>query len=245
MMPLSDYKPINEDKFTNVQVSDEPMTLNGMIHKSILLLLILTASAVVGWIIGNPAVTLGGLIIAFILSLVIMFKPHTSPYMAPIFSVFEGLFVGGLSLFMSEALAEKGWRGAVPIAVLGTLIVFMIMFGLYATRIIRVTETFRSVVIGATLAVMVVYIGTFVTSFFYPAITQLAIYQSGPIGIAFSIFVIGLAAFNLALDFDIVEQGVRNRAPKYMEWYAAFGLMVTLVWIYIEILRLMRKLAGR
>jgi uncharacterized YccA/Bax inhibitor family protein len=244
-MALSDYKPINEDKFANVQVSSDPMTLNGTINKSLLLLVIVTASACVGWILNNPIVTIGGFIIAFIMSLVIAFKPHTSPYLAPIFSVFEGLFVGGLSLMMSEALAEKGWRGAVPIAVLGTLVVFMIMFGLYAMRVIRVTETFRSVVIGATLAVAVVYLGTFITSFFYPAIGNLAIYQSGPIGIAFSVFVIGLAAFNLALDFDIVETGVQNRAPKYMEWYAAFGLMVTLVWIYIEILRLMRKLAGR
>ena len=220
------------------------MTVGGTMAKSALLLVIVIAMAAVGWVFFNPIVFFGALGVGLILGLVGFFMPKASPIIAPLYSVAMGYFVGAISMFATMN-APADWKGIVPVAVLATMVVFASMLALYTTRIIKVTQTFRMVVGGATLAIMLLYLGTFITSFFWPGVSQLPIYTSGPIGIGFSLLVIGLAAFNLAIDFANIEEGAQAGAPKYMEWYASFGLMVTIIWLYIEILRLLMKLQNR
>lgn len=242
---------MNEKTFSSVQASAsaEPMTMNGTIKKSLLLLAITIIFAVVGWQIANPVVLIGTTLVGLGIAIATSVKKEWSPFLAPTYAVVKGLFVGAVSYVVNEAVAESENQlianGVVPFAVAGTLVVFGVMLFLYMARIIRVTETFRTVVIGATIAVFIVYLGSFLVSFLWPAVYNLPIYSSGPIGIIFSVLVIGLAAFNLALDFDLIEQGVQSGLPKYFEWYAGFALLVTLIWLYIEILRLLMKLANR
>ena len=220
------------------------MTLSGTLAKSGVLFLVLVASAIGGWMLKSPIVMWGGLIIAFVLALVIGFKQTTAPYLAPAYAVFKGLSLGAISYWYAVEFAKSDFRGAIPLAVLGTIVVFGVMLALYATRIIKVTQTFVAVVAGATLAIMLTYLATIVLSMFWPGVSQLPIYQAGPIGIGFSLFAIVVAAMNLALDFRIIEDGVSTGAPRYMEWYAGFALLVTIVWIYLELLRLLRLLSS-
>jgi len=221
------------------------MTLRGTIGKTAILFAILLASAVVGWQIANPVVVIGTAILGIVLAIVVSFKREWSPVIAPIYAIVEGVFVGGVSAWYTAAMAKSQYPGIVPLAVLGTLSVFGIMLFLYATRVIKVTETFKMVVVGATIGIAVTYLGSWLMSMFIPNVWNMPIYASGWIGIAFSLFVIVIAAMNLALDFNLVEEGVQNEAPQYMEWFAGFALLVTLVWLYLEILRLISKISNR
>jgi len=225
--------------------STDPMTLKGTVQKLVILLAILIGSAAFGWAFPVMPLAIGSALVAFVLAIVLAFKKDLAPYLAPVYAVFSGFFVGAISVISNEMLKDTqiGHAG-VPIAVMGTMITLGIMLFLYAKRIIKVTQTMKSVIIGATLGIAFTYLATFAISFFAPTwVSGLAIYGSGPIGIGFSIFVIGLAAFNFLLDFDLIETGITHRAPKHMEWYAAFGTLVTIVWLYLEILRLLRKLS--
>ncbi|MBL8060208.1 MAG: Bax inhibitor-1/YccA family protein [Chthonomonas sp.] len=237
---------MNEGVFEHpVMESADPMTLAGTIQKTGFLLLMLLATAGAGWMFPSYAGLIGGVIVAIILGFVIGFKAHLAPVLAPAYALVEGYVVGVISFIAASSLAKTAYAGAVPIAVAGTMVTLAVMLTLYATRIIRVTETMRSVIIGLTAAVALLYLFSFVVGLFAPAfVSAFPIYQSGLIGIVFSVIVIGIAAFNFLLDFDLIERGVGNRAPKYMEWYAGFGLLVTMVWLYIEILRLLMKLAN-
>lgn len=223
----------------------EPMTLSGTIGKAGMLLVLLMMGASVGWVMPNIIAFFVCLAVGFLLALAVTFKKEWSPVAAPVYALVEGYFVGTLSVIVTAMLEKTAYGNAVPLAIFGTMITFAVMLGLYVTRIIRVTETLKSVIIGATAAVFITYLGSWIMSMFLPKVWELPIYGNGWIGIGFSVFVIALAAFNLLLDFDLIEKGVENRAPKYMEWYAGFGLLVTLVWLYIEILRLIMKLARR
>lgn len=226
-------------------VSTGSMTLKGTIQKLGLLLAITVASAAVGWAMPSYPVMIGAAIAAIVLSLVLCFKRDLSPYLSPVYAVAEGYFLGVISVVVSSQLKDSAIGAyAVPVAVMGTLVTLGIMLTLYATRIIRVTETMKSVIIGATLGIAATYLVLFGISLFAPNfVGGLAIFGSGPIGIGFSIFVIGLAAFNFLLDFDLIERGIQSRAPKHMEWFAAFGTLVTIAWLYFEILMLIRKLS--
>lgn len=237
---------MNEGVFEHPAMeSADPMTMTGTIQKTGLLLLLLLPTAVLGWMFPSYAGMIGSVIGALALALVIGFKPQTAPVLAPIYSLVKGYFVGAISIIATVALAKTQYAAAVPIAVAGTIVTLGVMLTLYATRIIRVTETMRSVIIGMTAAVFFLYLFSFVIGLFAPAfVSSFPIFRSGPIGIAFSVLVIGIAAFNFLLDFDLIERGVDNRAPKYMEWYGGFGLLVTMVWLYIEILRLLMKLGS-
>lgn len=237
---------MNESVFEHpVMESTDPMTLSGTIQKTGLLLVMLLATAAMGWMFPSYGGLIGGVLVAIVLGFVIGFKAHLAPVLAPIYALTEGYVVGVISIMTATSLARTAYAGAVPIAVAGTMITLGVMLTLYATRIIRVTETMRSVIIGLTAAVVLLYLFSFVVGLFAPAfVSAFPIYSSGPVGIAFSVIVIGIAAFNFLLDFDLIERGVGNRAPKYMEWYAGFGLLVTMVWLYIEILRLLAKLAN-
>jgi uncharacterized YccA/Bax inhibitor family protein len=221
------------------------MTLTGTIGKSFILLALLLATAVIGWMNPSLPLLIGSAIGGIVIALVTVFKKEWAPFTAPAYALVEGLFVGSLSAIVTLALAKTSYGNAVPLAVLGTMLTFGVMLTLYATRVIRVTETFRTVVVGATIAVLITYAASWLLSIVWPGVWDMPIYGSGWAGIAFSVLVIGIAALNLALDFDLIETGVGVKAPKFMEWYAGFALLVTLVWIYIEILRLITKLANR
>ena len=172
------------------------------------------------------------------------FKKQWSPYLAPAFALLEGLFVGAISA-MYDYQFKTSYPGIVMQAVGLTLIVTMVMFVLYQTRIIRVTNKFRSVITIATISIGVFYLIKWIASLAFGTTIGAFTNASTPLGIGFSVVVVCLAALNLLLDFDMIEKGVEAKAPKYMEWYGAFGLLVTLVWLYLEILRLLSKLKDR
>jgi uncharacterized YccA/Bax inhibitor family protein len=167
--------------------------------------------------------------------------------LSPIYAATKGYGVGVFSLIINEALKDtKVGSLGVPFAVAGTMLTLGVMLFLYARRIIVVTDTLRSIIVSATLAICLIYLFSGVAWLFAPqSVNSFATFQSGPIGIGFSIFVIGLAASNFLLDFDLIDRGVQSKAPKYMEWYAAFGTLVTIIWLYLEILRLIYKIYGR
>ena len=225
---------------------DERMTINGTVHKTAFLLMLAIVPAMWVWAqffaTKNPAVIMpymiGGLIGGLIFAMITIFKRTWAPVTAPMYAVLEGLFLGGIS-----ATFEAMYPGIVIQAVgltFGTL--FFLLFA-YRSGMIKVTENFKLGVVAATGGIFFVYLISFVLGFF--GINVGFIHESGLMGIGFSMFVVVIAALNLVLDFDFIEHGAESGAPKYMEWRAAFGLMVTLVWLYLEILRLLAKLNSR
>lgn len=221
---------------------NQEMTLAGTINKTLVLFLLLTATALVVWWMAfngmNPIVpTIGGAIVGLILVVISAFKPHLSPYLAPGYALFEGLFIGGVS-----AIFEAQFPGIVIQAVGATFVTFAVCLGLYKYRIVKVTEQFKSVVVAATLAIATYYLVSWLFSMFTSFVP--VHYGNSLMSIGISVFVIVIAALNLFLDFDRIEQGVAQKMPKYMEWFGAMGLMVTLVWLYIEFLRLLSKLSS-
>lgn len=221
----------------------QTMTLNGTIAKSALLFGVVLVFAVFAWdlflYLGVPipylvAVPLIGVGLAFLIS----FKKHWAAYIAPVYCALQGLFLGGIS-----GMLEVSYPGIADQAMMLTLTVFGGMLLLYSTRLIRATERFKSIIITATFGIFCYYMLSWVLMLF--GVEVALIHSSGIAGIIFSVFVVIIAAMNLILDFDTIETGVTYGAPKYMEWYSAFGLTVTLIWLYIEILRLLSKLYSR
>lgn len=234
----------------------EAMTVNGVISATSVLFVLLLASATMGWIavpepevvqladgrvIENYAIPMlawVGMIVGFGLAILLYFKPQLAKFVAPLYALAQGFFVGAISR------AYEGWYDGIVVQAAGaTMAVFGVMLVLYRTRIIKVTERFRKVVIAATLGIMVFYGLAFLFSLFGASISFLS--SPSLLGIGFSVLVAGLAAFNLALDFDFIERGVAQRLPKQFEWVAAFGLLVTIIWLYLEMLRLLAKLRER
>lgn len=239
------YRSSTFDKVGVAASEAEAMTYGGTIAKTGLLFAILVISAGFGWAMPNLITAIVMLLAGLGLVVYSAFKPEVSPFTAPVYSAVEGYVVGVISLMYTIGMQDSKYSGIVPLAVLGTLAVFLVMLGLYATRIIKVTQTFAMVVIGATIAIAITYVGTLVIGMFSRAVYDLPMFGAGPIGILFSVFVIVIAAMNLALDFNLIETGVESKSPKFMEWYCGLGLMVTIVWLYIEMLRLLSKLARR
>lgn len=234
-----------KEEMHNASVIDynQEMTLSGTINKTLILFLLLTAAAMVTWWMTfngmNPMVpTIGGAIIGLILVFVAAFKPQYSGYLAPGYAFFEGLFIGGIS-----AIFEVKYPGIVVQAVSATLVTFLVCLGLFKYKIVKVTEQFRSVVVAATLAIVTFYLISWLLSMFTSFMP--VHHGNSMMSIGISVFVIIVAALNLFLDFDSIEQGVQRKMPKYMEWFGAMGLMITLVWLYIEFLRLLSKLNSR
>ena len=222
----------------------EAMTIEGTVNKTGLLLLVAGMAAFYTWgrfTAGQAQLVnvlmLGGLIGGLIMGLVTAFKPAWSPVTAPLYAVLEGFFLGGVSVF-----ANKYYPGVVFQAVLLTFGVAFSLLAAYRSGMIKATENFKLGLTAATGGILFIYLLSFAMSFFGWRIPF--IHQSGLIGIGFSLFVVVIAALNLVLDFDFIEQGAADGAPKHLEWYGAFGLMVTLVWLYLEILRLLMKLQG-
>jgi len=218
------------------------MTLSGVINRSILLLLLVAGTSAGVWTYSSShpsaiyPMVMAGCLGGFVVGMVTSFKRDWAPVTAPIYAVLEGLFIGGFSLIM-----EQRFPGLVLQAVMLTFGVMFALLAAYQSRIIRPSQTFKSVVVGATFGIVIVYLVSMVLQLFFhtgiPLITD-----SGPVGITFSLVVVGIAALNLVLDFDFIENGVASGAPKWMEWYASFALIVTLVWLYIEVLRLLSKM---
>ena len=248
-MPLpverSGNPSLNEKTFTSQPrpaFGAGQMTLQGTINKSFLLLIVLLAAALWPWSqylsTGDASVvstsiligTIGGLILALIIS----FKANLAPYLAIPYAALEGLAIGGIS-----AILEHRYAGIAMQAVGLTFGVLAVLLVAYRAGWIRATEQFRAIVIGATGAIAVVYLLSFVLGLFHVNVPVLN--DASPLGIGISLVIVGVAALNLVLDFDLIEQGAARGAPRYMEWYAAFALLVTLVWLYLEILRLLGK----
>ena len=254
-MEFRSGNPVLSDKAFNQHLgaTTDRMTLDGTVNKTGLLLFIAVLAAAWPWSLvmqhanagtANPNAGLvgllafGGAIIGLILALIISFKAHTAPYLAPVYAVFEGLFLGAVSGFF-----EMRYPGIVLQAIgltFGTLGALLLA---YKSGLIRASENFKLGIVAATGAIMLLYVVGFVLSFF--GIQIPLIHGSGFVGIGFSLFVVTIAALNLVLDFDFIENGVAAGAPKYMEWYGAFGLIVTLFWLYLEMLRLLAKLRDR
>ncbi|MEO0476566.1 MAG: Bax inhibitor-1/YccA family protein [Planctomycetota bacterium] len=258
---------LNEDTFS-IPVSEldnrrSVMTLGSTVFKSLTLIGICIVCATITWGLttttdgtGTMSVDMakampwvfGGMIGGLVLALITIFKPQASPVTAPLYAAAEGLFLGAISAiyeasFGSVEGTDPMFSGIVVQAVALTMAVTFVMLTLYGTRVIRVTEKLRAGIIAATAAVFLVYLVSFLLSFAGIQIPYL--HSNGPIGIGISLVIVGIAAFNLLLDFDLIERGVQGGAPKYMEWYAGFALLVTLVWLYLEILRLLSKLRSR
>ncbi len=220
----------------------EEMTLKGTMNKFGVLVMLMIGSTLFAWsqfYKGSDPKTfmMVGVFGGLALALVMAFKMKWSTFLAPAYAILEGLFVGSIS-----AMYDYMYPGLPLQAVALTLLVTLVMFLIYRYRIIKVTQKLRTVVVVATAAIAVFYLIQWLTySFSGTAVAYSFTNSSSPISIGFSILVSGLAAFNLLLNFDTVEKGVEMRAPKYMEWYSAFGLLVTVVWLYLELLRLLSK----
>lgn len=242
---------LRNDTFANFDYSQafgeekaNKMTLAGTTTKTGLLLLITIAAAAFSW--NKMAITdpeqmitlkpylIGSVIGGFVLAMVIIFKKTTAPLLSPLYAAVEGFFLGVIS-----ALFNAQYPGIAFQAVCLTFGTLFCMLFLYRTGIIKVTQKFRMGVVAATGGIVLFYLVCMVMSMFGPTSIM---YSSGPLSIGISVFIVIIAALNLALDFDFIEQGCQAGCPKYMEWYAAFSLLVTLVWLYLEILRLLSKL---
>ena len=227
---------------------DQVMTINGTVNKTGILLLLTVLTAAFAWsqaigadgqiAPGAMIYAIGGAIGGLVLALVTVFKKEWSPVTAPMYALVEGFVLGAIS-----AVFEARFPGIVFQAVLLTFGTLFALLAAYRSGLIKVTENFKLGVVAATGGIALLYLASFVLSFFN--INVPVIHEASWLGIAFSLFVVVVAALNLVLDFDFIETGAAARAPKYMEWYGAFGLMVTLVWLYVEFLRLLSKIQQR
>ena len=218
----------------------EPMTVQGAVNKTAILLILLACSAFYTWQHMDTAKgwMVGGMIGGFILAMITCFKVTWAPVTAPIYAIFEGLFIGGIS-----SIFEQRYPGIVAQAVALTFGTLAALLGAYTMGIIRATDGFRRGVVAATGGICLLYFVSWILGFFHIQIP--GIFGAGPVGILFSLFVVVIAALNLVIDFDMIESSAKAGAPKYMEWYSGFALLVTLVWLYLEILRLLSKLNRR
>lgn len=226
-------------------LSENSMTISGTLNKIGIMLLLVVVSAAYTWkmVLGDNPNQVGTLAIVggiggFIMAMVTVFSPKSSPYTAPVYAILEGMFLGAIS-----AVINARYPGVAFQAVLLTIGTLFTMLFLYRSGTIRATPKFRRGVMMATGAVFFAYMISWIMSLF--GMSMGFMHSSGPIGILVSLAIIVIAALNLIMDFDFIEKGSQMGAPKYMEWYGAFGLIVTLIWLYIEFLRLLSRFAGR
>ena len=227
--------------------SANPMTANGAMSATLFLMVLLVGAATFGWssvqtigvgeAISFPSWAMIAFIVGFASVLVATFKPTTARFLAPVYALAQGAVVGAISKVFNIQ-----YPGIVLQAVGATIGVFVVMLTLYRTGILRVTDKFRRIVIGATLGLAAFYLFSFIAGFFGANLIPTG---SSTMSIGFSVLVAGLAAMNLALDFDFIDKAEAAGAPKHMEWFAALGIMVTLVWLYLAILRLLAKMRDR
>jgi uncharacterized YccA/Bax inhibitor family protein len=238
---------LSEKTFQNLAETESKMTIQGTVNKSLFLILLVFASGYLTWQStfptgwnqeATPTIPpwyLYAVLAAFVVGLIIIFKKTTAPFLTPVYAILEGASLGALSSF-----AEVLYPGIVMQAVFCTLGTFSALLIAYKSGVIKATENFKLGVVAATGGIAFVYLIDLALRFFGMQVPF--IHESGPIGIAISVGITIVAALNLVLDFDFIEKGAEQGAPKYMEWYASFGLLVTLIWLYLEILRLLAKL---
>ncbi len=244
MLGRSGNPTLSDATFAGFETSGaKTMSLQGTVNKVGILLALVVGGALFTW---NQFYSTGsagffmpvGLFGGMIFAVITMFRPTLAMYTAPIYAILQGLFLGGIS-----AAFESMYPGIVIQATgltFGTLASLLV---LYKTGVIKPTENFRLMIVSATMGIAVLYAISFVMSLFGSGIGF--IHSNGLFGIGFSLFVVGIAAMNLVLDFDFIEDGAERGAPKYMEWFGAFALMVTLIWLYLEMLRLLAKIRSR
>ena len=238
------------DRSSNIEASLQgTMTVRGTMNKFGFLLLMVMGAATYTWNLYatfNQSLMTGlmmlGVFGGMICGFAMVFKPNWAQYIAPLYAILEGFFLGGISAIMNAAF-QKSYPGLVMQAVGLTFGVAISMFLLYNFRIIRATEKFKSILISATMGIGVFYLISMVLRLFH--VDMPFLYDSSPLGIGISLFIVAIAALNLIMDFDMIEQGAEQGAPHFMEWYGAFGLLVTIVWLYIEILKLLSRFAKR
>ena len=232
---------LSKNTFKNMDFSQSNrMTLEGTVNKTIIALILLFASASYSFSNANTGFVWFGFIVGFILALVTIFKKEWAPYTVPLYAVFEGLALGGISYIYASM-----YTGIVQQAIFLTFGIFGSLLFAYKTRIIKPTENFKLGLFAATGGIFLVYLISFIMSFFGAGLPIMNPQNSSLMSIGFSLFVVIIASLNLVLDFDFIEEASEVGAPKYMEWDGVFGLLVTLIWLYLEILRLLAKLNSR
>jgi len=239
---------LNQNTFSDLsgaRATSETMTIQGAVNKTAILLFLAIVTASYTWglcLNGSSAAAMpwmaGGAILGLVFALITSFKKEWSAVTAPCYAICEGLFLGGIS-----AMLNLKFPGLALQAILLTFGTLAALLFVYKIGLIRATDSFKRGVFAATGGLALLYLTSMILGFFKIQIP--GIFGNGLVGIGFSLFVVVIAAMNLVLDFDMIEKGAEYNAPKYMEWYSAFGLMVTLVWLYIEILRLLSKLRSR
>ena len=225
--------------FTDTSISNQ-MTIDGTVNKTMLSLIVLFISAYYSWNSFSQSYIVIGSIGGLITALITIFKKHLAMYTVPVYAVFKGLMLGSLSYIF-----ESSYPGIVNQAIFLTFGIMGALLFAYKTKIINPTENFKLGIFAATGGIAIIYLINFIMSFWGGGISVMNPSNSSMFSIGFSFFVIIIASLNLVLDFDFIEEAAEARVPKYMEWYAAFGLLITLIWLYIEILRLLAKLQSR
>lgn len=239
---------ISEKIFDRVEAHEgDVMTVRGTMNKFGIMFLMVLAGASFTWDLFFKGEDVrpwmwGSLIGGFVVALVIMFKKEWAPYLALAYAALEGLFLGAISAVFHEAFSVS-YPGIIMQAVLLTLGTCVAMYGLFHFGVIRATDRFKKIVITATMGIAFFYLINMVLRLF--GVQMPFLHDNSLLGIGISLFIVAIAALNLILDFDRIEQGAAQGAPKYFEWYGAFGLLVTLVWLYLEILRLLSRFSSR
>jgi len=236
---------LNSNTFKNVVKKDSlhldnTMTIRGTVDKTVLALCLLVISGYYSFSQANSTLMMTGMGMGLILLLTTIFKKTWSPYTVPLYSISQGFVVGGISYFYNSQ-----YEGIVLQAVLLTILVLFSMLFAYRSKIIKPTENFKLAVFSAIMAILLLYVIGFFMGLFGTGLSILDPRNSSLASIGFSVLVVAIGAFSLVIDFDFIEEGAEKGAPKYMEWYGAFGLLVTLIWLYVEILRLIAKLRNR
>ena len=240
-MMRSGNPALNKKTFENLtNTSGGVMTLDGAVNKTAISLLLLMCAAYYTYSNGDLSLIWPGFIGGFIVAMITIFKKEWSPVTVPVYAVLEGLALGGIS-----SVYAHEYTGIVQQAIFLTFGIFATLLFAYKTKVIKPTENFKLGVFAATGGIAIVYLASFIMSMFGSGMSIMSPDNSSWMSIGFSLFVVVIASLNLVMDFDYIEDAVDNGAPKYMEWYGAFGLLVTLIWLYLEILRLLSKLNSR
>ncbi len=236
--PTISDKQLNRIARAGSLSNSEAMTISGTLNKSVIMFAILIITAYIGfnYSAGSAGMIWGGLIGGFILAIITTVKPQYAPYTAPAYATFEGILLGAVSAYYNAF-----FDGIIIQAVGLTMSIFFIMLILYRSQVIRATPKFKRGIIIATSGVVFFYLLNLVASLFGAG---LSFHKLGGIGIIIQLVIVGIASLNLILDFDMIEKGAENNLPKYAEWYSAFSITVTLVWLYLEILRLLSLISG-
>ena len=232
---------LSSKTFRNISFDGvEKMTIEGTVNKTSISLLLLMLTASYTWLNPSPGLMMLGFIGGLVMAIITIFKKTLAPYTVPGYALLEGLALGGISRYF-----EMQYPGIASQAIFLTFGILAALLMAYKSKIIQPTENFKLGVFAATGGIAIMYFISFIMSLFGSGMSILNVNNSSMISIGFSLFVVVIASLNLVLDFDFIEEGADRGVPKYMEWYGAFGLLVTLIWLYLEILRLLAKMQGR